>query len=135
MQNSYSRKDLMSAPEMKEKFETEYPAYQPDLIAAAKLQDLMKGKKTTIVLGTWCSDSQRQVPRFYKVLDQAGVDETDITLIGVDEMKKSPDGEIDDLNIEHVPTFIFSENNKEIGRITELPSDTLENDMVIILST
>ena len=134
MQNSYTRKDLMSALEMKEKFETEYLAYQPDITSAVQLQYLMKGKKTTIVLGTWCSDSQLQVPRFYKVLDQIGVDEADITVIGVDTMKKAPHGEIDGLHIAHVPTFIFSANNKEIGRITESPSDTLENDMVIILS-
>jgi len=133
MQNSCTWKDLMSDLEMKEKFETEYPAYQPDLAAAENLKFLMKGKKTTVVLGKWCSDSQLQVPRFYKVLGAAGIDEADVTLICVDEMKRAANGLIDDLHIEHVPTFIFSANNKEIGRITESPLATLENDMVTIL--
>lgn len=123
----------MSAPEMKEKFETEYPAYQPDPTLADQLKALMKDIDTTIVLGKWCSDSQLQVPRFYKVLDDAGIDGSAITVICVDEMKKATGGEIDGMGIEHVPTFIFSSANKEIGRITEAPLFTLESDMVLIL--
>jgi len=133
MQHSCTRKDLMSSLEMKEKFETEYPAYQPDLISVKKLQSLMTSITTTIVLGTWCGDCQREIPRFYKVSDMSGIDETAITLICVDQSKNAPDGVLDGLAIEHVPTFIFSVNNKEIGRITEAPLVTLEDDMVIIL--
>jgi hypothetical protein len=133
MQHSCTREDLVSSVEMKEKFGSEYPAYAPDRIASEKLKSLLTGKQTTIVLGKWCSDSQLQVPRFYKVLDGAGVSESDITLICVDEMKKAADGAIDGLDIVHVPTFIFSANNKEIGRITESPMATLEDDMVTIL--
>jgi thiol-disulfide isomerase/thioredoxin len=133
MQHSCTRGDLVSSVEMKEKFGSEYPAYQPDSISVKKLQSLIAGIEITLVLGKWCGDCQREVPRFYKVLDMAGVSETAINLICVDESKNAPDGLIDGLSIKHVPTFILSANNKEIGRITELPLATLENDMVTIL--
>lgn len=134
MQNSCTRKELMSSPEMKDRYQAEYPAYQPELETTEALRPLMKDKRVTIVLGTWCSDSQLQVPRFYKVLDEAGVDESAISLICVNENKEAENGLIDNLDIAHVPTFIFTANNIEIGRITESPESTLENDMVIILA-
>jgi len=133
MQNSCTRNGLMAAPEMKDRFEKEYPAYQPEFAMAEMLKPLMKGIKTTIVLGQWCGDCQLQVPRFYKVLDQAGVNEDDIKVICVDRSKQAADGSTDGLGIAHVPTFIFFANNTEIGRITEAPLTTLESDMVIIL--
>jgi hypothetical protein len=44
------------------------------------------------------------------------------------------DDEIDDLKIEFVPTFIFFKNDVEIGRIVEAPTESLEIDMVKILT-
>jgi len=133
MQHSYQREAVVSSSEMKNKYETEYPAYQPDPVVAIRLKSLIKDKKVTIVLGQWCSDSQIQVPRFYKILDDAGVNDDAINVICVDKMKKAENGLIDNLHIEQVPTFIFTQNNREIGRITEQPITTLENDMVILL--
>lgn len=124
----------MSYPEMKNRYEIEYPAYEAELKAIDLLTTLLNGKEITIVLGTWCGDSQLQVPRFFKILDQAGVHESSVSIICVDRTKKAEDGSTDNLQIEHVPTFILTENNIEIGRITESPKTSLENDMVIILS-
>lgn len=124
----------MSYPEMKSKYETEYPAYKADLKSINTLITLLNDKEVTIVLGTWCGDSQLQVPRFLKILDEADVSESSVTIICVDRTKKAEDGSTDNLQIEHVPTFIFTENNIEIGRITESPRITLENDIVKILA-
>ena len=134
MLNLCTREELVSFPEMKEIYHTEYGSYLPDSAAISLLKPLIKAKQITIVMGSWCGDSKTQVPRFYKVLDAAGVLPGDITLIGVNEDKKAEDGLIDHLKIERVPTFIFSENKQEIGRITELPLSTLEKDSVEILT-
>ena len=37
--------------------------------------------------------------------------------------------DIEDLNIELVPTFIIYKKGEEIGRIVETPYDTLEEDI------
>ncbi len=41
---------------------------QPDLVRA--LSFLEQDATITCVLGTWCSDSRREVPRFWKLLDE-----------------------------------------------------------------
>jgi thiol-disulfide isomerase/thioredoxin len=87
-----------------------------------------------VVMGTWCPDSRREVPRFMRVLDiwQFPVDK--VTFIGVDEAKRSPVGEYVSLDIQRVPTFIIYKNNIETGRIIENPTTSLEQDIVNILS-
>lgn len=133
MRNICSREELVSFPEMKESYKLEYAGYTPDATAIILLEPLIKDTKIVIVMGTWCSDSRLYVPHFYKIMDIAGVPPENITLICVDAEKKADEGLIEDLNIEQVPTFIFTINNKETGRIIESPETTLERDMVNIL--
>jgi thiol-disulfide isomerase/thioredoxin len=87
-----------------------------------------------VIMGTWCPDSRREVPRFMKVLDiwQFPVDK--VTFIGVDDAKRSPVGEYVSLDIQRVPTFIIYKNNIETGRIIENPTTSLEQDIANILT-
>ena len=107
----------------------------PDSEVINKLTGISKdGLSITIVLGTWCPDSRREVPRFMKILDIWNFPVADITFIGVDEMKKSPIGDFDKLDIQRVPTFILYRKNIEAGRIIENPVTSLEQDIGNILS-
>src|SRR5512140_3208127 len=47
---------------------------------------------TIVFLGTWCPDSRREVPRFLKVADEAGIPPERIKLYALDRTKKSDDG-------------------------------------------
>ena len=87
-----------------------------------------------IVMGTWCPDSRREVPRFMRVLDAWQFPVAKVTFIGVDDVKQSPVGEYSSLDIQRVPTFIIFKNNIEAGRIIENPVTSLEQDMVNILA-
>jgi thiol-disulfide isomerase/thioredoxin len=102
------------------------------------LKPLLSNKKVMIFLGTWCGDSRREVPKMLKILGAAGLPENNVDLIMVsnhdDAYKLSPQHEEAGKNILRVPTFIFYENGKEIGRIVESPVVTLENDMIQVLS-
>ncbi|MDP4175154.1 MAG: thioredoxin family protein, partial [Bacteroidota bacterium] len=89
----------------------------------------------TIVLGTWCSDSRREIPRFLKILDSLGFDSGKVKLLAVDREKKGLGDEIDSLKIELVPTIIFYKDGKEAGRITEAPEETLETDTNNIITS
>jgi len=133
MLNKCTRTELMAAPIMKEAYEKEYTSYIADKEVLQCLKPLMVNKQIIIVMGDWCSDSQTEVPRFYKLLDQLGVEDIDISLIAVNELKKAEDGLIDELEIVSVPTFILMEENKEIGRIIEKPVLTLEKDVLAIV--
>lgn len=99
------------------------------------LADISKDQiSIKIVMGTWCPDSRREVPRFMKIIDIWQFPYAKITFIGVDNEKRSPVGEYEQLNIQRVPTFILYKNNIEAGRIIENPVTSLEQDMVNILT-
>ncbi len=116
-------------------YNEEYSAYEVDKAAlqhidAQELQNL----EITVVLGTWCHDSQREVPRFLKVADSLGLGSNHLTLLCVDRKKQMEGSVLQDLDIQYVPTFIFYRDGKEIGRIIESPDAYLEKDIANILT-
>lgn len=135
MLNVCTREGITSFAEFKASYDPNYAAYKVDSTSLNDLAKLVKGKKVTIVLGTWCGDSKYQVPHFLKIMDALKVDENKLTFIGVDGSKKAENGLIDSLNITRVPTFIFTDKKgKEVARITEHPTETLEKDMLKLLA-
>jgi len=112
-----------------------FDQYIPDSTAMAKLMQINRDDITvTVVMGTWCPDSRREVPRFMKITDLWNFPAGNITFIGVDNTKLAPVVGYDTLDIERVPTFIFLKNKVEAGRIIENPETSLEQDIVNILT-
>ncbi len=117
-------------------FEEEYDQYQPDEAVLEKIHpDKLEGITITMILGTWCPDSRREVPRFYKILDMISFNEARMQVICVDTRKQAPGIDLAALELEYVPTFIFFRSNTEIGRIVEMPLESLEKDMLSILTS
>lgn len=115
-------------------FNPGYSDYKVDLETLEQLKPLLKDVTITLFMGTWCEDSQRETPHFYKILDDANFDESKLTLITVSDEKTTPQGFEKGKNITNVPTMIFYKNEKELGRIVEYPIESLEKDMLAILS-
>lgn len=111
-----------------------YENYNPDQETIIKLKNLPEDITIKIVMGTWCEDSQNQVPRFYQILKQISFDLKKAMLITVDRSKTTPEHLEAGLNITNVPTFIIYKNEEEINRIVEIPVETLEKDLLKILS-
>lgn len=111
-----------------------YAEYQIDKDAVETLQPLLKNIKVKAFMGTWCGDSKRETPRFFKIMDAADYRDKHIELIAMSRQKDTPLGFEKELNITNVPTFIFYKNGKEINRIVESPIESLEKDMIAILS-
>lgn len=91
------------------------------------------GVDVVVFIGTWCSDSRREVPRFLRIADEVGMDQSRYMLYALDRGKSSPEGTEKSYGVERVPTFIFLRGGKEIGRIVESPRTTLEGDILTIL--
>jgi hypothetical protein len=125
---------IMQRNQLPESYRVVYDtvAIQADVIALLRLAGA--GVETKVFLGTWCSDSRREVPRFLKAADSLGSVLGPITLIGLDTHKKSPAGFEVPYGIDRVPTFIFFRNGVEIGRVVELPQTTIEADMLTIVA-
>jgi thiol-disulfide isomerase/thioredoxin len=98
------------------------------------IRGLVEGVDFTVFFGTWCEDSHREVSRFLKVADAAGIARERIRLYGLDRSKKSDDGLTEQSSISLVPTIILMKNGSEIGRIVEKPQATVEEDILSILA-
>ena len=110
-------------------YKLEFDDYQVNDSLVKLISESINEVEISIVFGSWCSDSEQQVPRFYKLLDHAGYDDSQLKIIAVNRQKKAEEVDITDLQIEFVPTFIIYKDGKELGRIVETPYDTLEEDL------
>jgi len=82
-----------------------------------------KNVSIDIYFGTWCHDSQREVPKLLKALQVNQQVKT--TLIALDGHKSDPLGLAKNNAIKFTPTFVIFVNNKEVGRIVERPKNNL----------
>jgi thiol-disulfide isomerase/thioredoxin len=129
-----ANKDYFTDDAFKEWFNSRYSEYTTDKEIITKLKEALKGFTIKGFMGTWCGDSRRETPRFFKLLDETGFDQTYFELITVDRTKTTPDNLQEGFNIIRVPTFIFSKNGKEVGRYVEYPRETLEKDILKIVT-
>jgi len=120
----------LTNPPYQEWYEQEYNGFSPDTLALDLIRGTLDDVLITIFMGTWCSDSQREVPRFVKLMEYLDYPAESITLVTLDRDKHSPDGDEEGLDISLVPTFIFFRDSTEVGRIIETPANTLEEDLL-----
>jgi thiol-disulfide isomerase/thioredoxin len=127
--------DFMANSSTSEWYIPGYSAYEPDKTVMEGISSFFDKNLTfTVVLGTWCGDSKEQVPRFFKILDEAGFIANDMNIICVDRKKKADGIDVEQYRIEKVPTFIIYLDENEIGRIIESPLNTLEKDLYNIFN-
>lgn len=102
---------------------TWYSDNQKAYTAPRSLMEGMKAQKDVVTYlifgGTWCSDTQFILPKFFKTQEQSGVADSKISFIGVDRDKKSIGNVASVMGVTNVPTIIVLKNGKEIGRVVE----------------
>jgi thiol-disulfide isomerase/thioredoxin len=111
------------------------PPYVPDPAAIAAIKSNAKDVTVLLILATWCPDSKRELPRYFAVMDAAGVADSTLTMVGVDRTKKDTEGLTDKWGVTRVPTFVFFRSGQEIGRVVErVPAgSTLEAEIATLL--
>lgn len=131
----YCDLDGVEQGEFGEIYKSQYKIYETEPLIIKQIQSILrKGDyEITSVFGDWCSDSEFQLPNFYKVLDEVGFANTKRKLIAVDRSKNAQVIDLSEYDIQLVPTFIIYLKGEEIGRIIESPNDTLEKDLLAIL--
>ncbi len=110
-------------------FDEGYKNYVPNPEIINKLKPLKNELKIIIIAGTWCGDTQRELPRFFKIANSIDIPNNNIEMIMVDENKKTPAFNVSILHITNIPTFIFFKDGKELGRIIEKPAISIEEDL------
>lgn len=129
-----TKKDFQQEPYASEWFNDFYSYYETDKNTITQLKSYLKEVTIKGFMGTWCGDSKRGVPRFYKILEETGFDQNYFELVTVGRNKKTPDNLQEGFDLIRVPTFIFYKNGEEVGRYVERPRETMEKDILKIVS-
>lgn len=108
---------------------------QADASAVTAFQNNASKFKMIVFGGTWCHDTQNLLPVFYRLVDKSGYPDKNITLLGVDRAKTT----VDDLHVKYsvtrVPTFIVMHDGKEVGRVVEYGSGSIEKDLAALVGS
>ena len=109
-------------------------SYNPNSDLLAKIKPIIKKIDIVLIMGTWCEDSEREIPGFIKILESINYDTTKMRIIAVDEDKITPNFIEKDYELINIPTIIFYDNENEINRIVEFPIKSIEEDILDILT-
>ena len=85
-------------------------------------------------MNTRCHDSEREVPRFLKILNSLNFSNENIRVVLLNSEKKTADGLEIGKEITNTPTIIFLKNSSEENRIVEFPYENLEKDIYRIIN-
>lgn len=136
VQNKY---DFIYGEIKKEQLYEKYPfwgeqekSYKPDPLVISQINAQHKQVEVIVFLGSWCADSRKNVPIFFKSI--MGNSNFEVEMWALNLKKQINNGLHELYKIKRVPTFIFKYNDKEIGRITEFPKKTMEIDILEILN-
>ena len=114
-------------------FNEEFNRVKIDFKMAKTLKPFTKNLKIKVFMGTWCLDSQRVLPQFFKILTAMDFEQENLEMFAMSEEKNTPSNFEKGLEIYNVPTIIFFKNGKEINRFVESPVESLESDIKKII--
>jgi len=100
-------------------YATSQTGYKPD-ISVLNAMETAKTKVQFILFGgTWCEDTQNILPKFFKLQEQSGFPDNNISFFAMDRAKKTLGNIGDAFKITNVPTIIVMKDGKEAGRVVE----------------
>ena len=115
-------------------FNKEFDRVNINYKKAKDLKPFTEGLKILVFMGTWCDDSHRELPPFFKMLLAMNFDQKHLKIFAMSEEKSTPSNFEQGFEINNIPTIIFFKNGKEINRFVEFPVETLESDIQKIIS-
>lgn len=112
-------------------FQDNYTSEEVSTEDLTLMNDISDSYELKVVFGSWCHDSEREIPRLIKLLENHP--SITMTFIGVDKKKQAPLKLYEALKVKYTPTIIVFKDEKEIGRIVEKPAMSLGQDLFEIM--
>ncbi len=109
--------------------------YQPDTEWVHYIKYYRDSFRVVVFSSTWDRNSRVLLPSFYRTMISAGYPLNKITLYAVDHDLHALNGEATQYHINKLPTIIVLHQDKELGRIEEVPVQSIEANLVAILQT
>ncbi len=123
----------------------EYFEYEPDHALRADLANNLEGVRIKAIIGTWCGDCRREIPRLWRILEGVGYSLSNVQMLAVASSSFTEDMGVprealewsrdvkSHYDVEAVATIVFLRGGVEIGRIVESPEIALEEDILRIV--
>jgi thioredoxin 1 len=111
------------------KFKAYYDEYEPNITELEKFA-LLKDMDIVVFFGLWCHDSQREVSRLIKLIEQSGNQFNSVKLITLNIDKKVPDEYLAQFNVKYTPTIFLFKDSQILAEIIEKPKVTLAQDLL-----
>ena len=110
-------------------------AFTPSQKRVSDVSEITNSKNISYLIfaGSWCGDSEEELPKLYKLLTMSGIFDDKRVLYGLDRHKQEPTGIALQYKIEKVPTLVILSGNEEIGRIVETPKKSWDDDILNII--
>lgn len=108
--------------------------YTPDAKAIAALKAVKGETQVLVFFGSWCSHCKHWVPGFLRTIEAAGNAKITASYYGVSEDMAEPAADLKKYGVTKTPTFVVMQAGREIGRIEEEPTTTIEGDLARILA-
>ena len=115
-------------------FQKNYESYIVDEVIQIEDFSKLNEYNIEIFMNTKCHDSEREVPRFLKILNTLNFSNENLRIVLLNSEKKTIDGLEIGKDITNTPTIIFLKNSNEENRIVEFPFENLENDIFRIIN-
>lgn len=112
-------RDLLANDSTFSWFRKQQAGYAPAPEIVSGIKSKAEDVQYLVFGGTWCGDTRFLLPKFYSLLDAAGISQDRVTLVAVDYSKKTIGNLTEAFNITRVPTFIVLKDGKETGRVVE----------------
>lgn len=115
-------------------FQKNYESYIVDEVIQKMDFSKINEYNIEIFMNTKCHDSEREIPRFLKILNTLNFSNENLKIVLLNSEKKTIDGLEIGKDITNTPTIIFLKNSNEENRIVEFPFENLENDIFKIIN-
>lgn len=113
------KRDLLENDTAFSWFRQNQTGYTPNTDAVSLLRAKGGSAHFLVLGGTWCGDTQALLPKFYLLMDAAGVGGDQLEFVAVDRQKHALNSLPEDMHLAHTPTFIVLKGGKEVGRVVE----------------
>jgi hypothetical protein len=100
-------------------FHANQVGYTPDAETVAILKARGTELRFVVFGGTWCEDTQNLLPKFFSLMDAAGIGNNQLMIVAVDRQKKSTNHLPETMHLTNTPTFIVLSHDVEVGRVVE----------------
>lgn len=124
----------LQTPPFSNWYVSRYENYNPDRNTTKFYEGRLDSINIRVFIGTWCRDTQRLVPKFFKILSIEKYPVDKIEILALDRNKSTPNHIEKKYKIKKVPTIIFYKNGKELNRIVEYEIGSLEEDILKIIT-